>query len=61
MERLSVRRYEAKIGLDNAASLRLFERLGFVEVSRSDAFGEATLALDAAGVTWNEPHHTQAH
>ncbi|RKP06208.1 GNAT domain-containing protein, partial [Thamnocephalis sphaerospora] len=39
-----LRRFIAKIGLDNVGSLRLFEeRLGFVRVSESAVFREATL------------------
>lgn len=41
--------FQAKIGFSNAASLRLFGRLGYVEVSRSQMFKEATLRLEVSG------------
>mmetsp|Transcript_18579 Transcript_18579/g.56092 ORF Transcript_18579/g.56092 Transcript_18579/m.56092 type:complete len:113 (-) Transcript_18579:1001-1339(-) len=40
---LGVKKYRAKIGLSNSASLALFQKLGFQEVSRSSVFQEATL------------------
>ncbi len=41
---LGVKTVRAKIGLENSASLKLFqERLGFEEESRSSVFGEVTL------------------
>ena len=44
--RLQIERVEAKIGLDNTASLALFGSapLGLVEESRAEIFNEATLA-----------------
>ena len=41
--------FQAKIGLNNASSLRLFGKLGYTEVSRSSIFNEATLRLEIAG------------
>ncbi|GAQ91060.1 Acyl-CoA N-acyltransferase domain-containing protein [Klebsormidium nitens] len=40
---LRLRRFVAKIGEGNVASLKLFQYLGYVEVSRSQAFREITL------------------
>ena len=42
-----VTKYRAKIGEANAASIALFCKLGFVEVSRSSIFQEVTLELAA--------------
>ena len=41
--------FQAKIGLSNAASLKLFQRLGYVETSSSQVFNEATLRLEVSG------------
>lgn len=41
-----VERFVAKIVEENAASLSLFEKMGFVEERRVKAFGEVHLALD---------------
>ena len=41
--------FQAKIGFSNAASMKLFGRLGYVEVSRSHVFQEATLRLEVSG------------
>ncbi|XP_033753650.1 N-acetyltransferase 9-like protein [Pecten maximus] len=40
---LKVEEFTAKIGFSNVASIHLFQRLGFKEVSRSDVFEEVTL------------------
>ncbi len=41
--------FQAKIGLSNESSLRLFGKLGYVETSRSSIFNEATLQLQVSG------------
>jgi len=43
---LGVKRFVVKIGTDNLASLSLFKKLGFNEVSRSDVFKEVTMTLE---------------
>ncbi|XP_029190978.2 N-acetyltransferase 9-like protein isoform X2 [Acropora millepora] len=43
---LGIKKYEAKIGCGNKASLSLFHKLGFVETSYSDVFNEWTLQLN---------------
>lgn len=43
---LGVETYTVKIGYSNAASIRMFTRLGFVEVGRTDVFEEITYSLD---------------
>ena len=43
--RLGIRRFVAKIGCDNAASLALFRKLGYTHVSTSAVFQEETLEL----------------
>jgi RimJ/RimL family protein N-acetyltransferase len=47
--RLGVRRFVAKIGCDNAASLALFRKLGYTHVSTSAVFQEDTLELVLGG------------
>jgi RimJ/RimL family protein N-acetyltransferase len=47
VDNLHLRMFEAKIGLDNAASLHMFsDKLGFVHISDSVVFNERTLRLD---------------
>jgi hypothetical protein len=48
-QRLKLRRFVAKIALDNTPSLALFCKLGFVKTSECADFGEATLELNADG------------
>ena len=43
---LSTDRFVAKIGFANEASLALFRKLKFAEVSRCDVFKEITLELE---------------
>lgn len=40
--------FQAKIGIKNVSSLKLFEKLGYTEVSRSKVFNEATLRLEVS-------------
>ncbi|XP_035829196.1 N-acetyltransferase 9-like protein isoform X2 [Aplysia californica] len=47
-EFLHTERFTSKIGYDNKASLKLFKKLGFQEISRSDVFKEVTLEFDAS-------------
>ena len=51
--------FRAKIGEQNTPSLRLFDKLGFKEVSRSEYFKEATLELPAALIP--RPSQTPKH
>lgn len=37
--------FQAKIGLSNQSSMKLFGKLGYAEISRSKIFNEATLNL----------------
>ncbi|CAH3037067.1 unnamed protein product [Porites lobata] len=43
---LGIQKYEAKIGCSNDASLRLFNKIGFTEVSVSEVFKEVTLEMN---------------
>ena len=43
---LDIQSYEAKIKMDNQASIKMFQKLKFEEVSKSDVFQEVTLAVD---------------
>ncbi|XP_046383073.1 N-acetyltransferase 9-like protein [Ischnura elegans] len=40
---LKVKKYQAKIGISNSASIQMFEKLGFQEESISEVFQEITL------------------
>ncbi|CAL4094321.1 unnamed protein product [Meganyctiphanes norvegica] len=43
MENLGITKYEVKIGLNNMASIKMFEKMQFKEESRSEVFEEVTL------------------
>ncbi|XP_068335483.1 GCN5-related N-acetyltransferase 9 [Pyrus communis] len=45
IENLAIHIFRAKIGEQNGASLSLFRKLGFEEISRSEIFKEVTLEL----------------
>ncbi|KZS07479.1 N-acetyltransferase 9 protein [Daphnia magna] len=58
-EQLGVKQFHAKIGLDNIASIQMFQKIGFHEISRSEVFGEVTLAVfsdDDAFVRYLKDH-----
>ncbi|KAK1269340.1 hypothetical protein QJS04_geneDACA005250 [Acorus gramineus] len=46
IKKFDIQRFRAKIGESNVASLNLFQKLGFEEVSRSGIFKEVTLELE---------------
>jgi L-amino acid N-acyltransferase YncA len=57
-----VKQFQAKIGLDNIASIQMFQKLGFREISRSEVFNEVTLAAtsnDEAFVRYMKDHLVQ--
>ena len=43
LEVLKITAFQAKIKKENFASLKMFQRIGFKEISRSEVFGEITL------------------
>lgn len=45
---LNVNQFHAKIKLDNIPSIKMFEKLGFQEVERSEVFQEVTLKKDVS-------------
>jgi len=45
-----VKKFRAKIGEANAASINLFQSLGYIETGRSDVFKEITFELGAEAV-----------
>jgi len=50
---LGIARFEAKIGMENSGSLKLFgEVLGFQEIGRSEVFEEITLSAEASSGIW---------
>ena len=50
---LGIARFEAKIGMENLGSLKLFkEVLGFQEIGRSTVFEEVTLSAQAKSGIW---------
>ena len=45
---LSISMFSVKIGFGNVASIKLFTKLGFTEVSKSNVFQEVTLGLECS-------------
>ncbi|XP_026280225.1 alpha/beta-tubulin-N-acetyltransferase 9 isoform X2 [Frankliniella occidentalis] len=45
LECININKYEVKIKLDNKASIKMFSKIGFLEISRSEVFGECTMQL----------------
>lgn len=59
---MGVKQFQAKIGLDNIASIQMFHKFGFREMSRSEVFNEVTLAAtsdDEAFVRYMKDHLVQ--
>ncbi|KAI4308476.1 hypothetical protein L6164_031550 [Bauhinia variegata] len=54
IEKLGIDTFEAKIGESNKASLNMFKKLGFVEISRSAIFKEVTLEFQVT-----QPKHEE--
>lgn len=54
IQNLSIKTYQAKISYDNEASLNMFRKLKFDEISRSDIFKEITLqkSVDENWMKW---------
>lgn len=50
-EYLGITKYEVKIKMDNVPSIKMFEKMGFIEVSKSDVFQEVTCQLDLTQIT----------
>ena len=46
VEKLKIRQFQAKIKMENSASLKMFDKIGFKERSRSEVFQEVTLVCD---------------
>ena len=56
VEKLGISRYEVKIKMENMASIKMFEKIGFKEESRSEVFKEVTfgMAVTSEVKTWLE-------
>lgn len=54
IDNLGVKQYIVKISYLNPISMKMFENMGFVEVSRCDIFQEITLSklVDQMWITW---------
>ncbi|KAL8565031.1 hypothetical protein ACOMHN_003407 [Nucella lapillus] len=48
VEKLELKKYVAKIGLQNEPSIRLFTHLSFTETSRSEVFQEITMEVEVS-------------
>lgn len=48
VETLKIKQFQAKIKMENSASLKMFHKMGFSEKSRSEVFQEITLACDVS-------------
>ncbi|XP_012057236.1 PREDICTED: N-acetyltransferase 9-like protein [Atta cephalotes] len=57
-ETLNVNKFCAKIKLDNAVSIRMFEKLGFREEERSEVFREVTLEKKTSS-NWTSWLHSE--
>lgn len=57
-ETLNINKFWAKIKSDNAVSIKMFEKLGFREVERSEVFREITLEKEASS-DWTSWLHSE--
>ncbi|KAG5319070.1 NAT9 protein, partial [Acromyrmex heyeri] len=57
-ETLNINKFCAKIKLDNAVSIRMFEKLGFREEERSEVFREVTLEKETSS-DWTSWLHSE--
>lgn len=51
---LQVQQYVVKISIDNVVSIKMFEKMGFIETSRSEVFQEVTMnkIIDDTWIGW---------
>ncbi|CAB0039025.1 unnamed protein product [Trichogramma brassicae] len=54
IEKLGVQKYSAKISIENVKSCNMFQKLDFIEISRSSVFEEVTLEknVDSTWLNW---------
>ncbi|XP_023316648.1 N-acetyltransferase 9-like protein [Trichogramma pretiosum] len=54
IEKLGVQKYSAKISIENVKSCNMFQKLDFIEISRSSVFKEVTLEknVDCTWLNW---------
>ncbi|XP_014212001.1 N-acetyltransferase 9-like protein [Copidosoma floridanum] len=53
IENLNIQKYTAKISMDNQISLKMFNKLGFVETSKSQVFQEVTVEKQVSSDWYN--------
>ena len=56
ISQLNIKKFEAKIKCDNKPSIKLFQKLGFVESERSEVFNEVTYILPSSEFSKYEEH-----
>nr|ALT14006.1 N-acetyltransferase 9 [Tachysurus fulvidraco] len=54
INKLGIKKYEVKIGLENRISVEMFRKLQFQELSVSEVFQEVTLGLTVNEASWEE-------
>ena len=56
ISQLNIKKFEAKIKCDNEPSIKLFQKLGFVESEKSEVFNEITYILTSSEFSKFDEH-----